>query len=198
MKLALTGGIGCGKSSVAQYFHSLCGGILTDADQVCADLLQKDEAGWVGVQKSLGKRFIGKNGEIDRPLLRETIFSDKAIRQQLEKILHPLVRKRFKRCGEASRQRGEILIFEVPLLFEVGWQEDFDHIVTVYADRRIVIERICRRDLVSREHAMSIVQAQMPLKDKIDLSDSVIDNSGYWGDTCLQLCHLRDLLLKNR
>ncbi len=122
------------------------------------------------------------------------IFSDKAIRHKLEEILHPLVRKEFKKTVCENGQKNELYIFEVPLLFEVGWQNDFDHLVTVYADRCRVIQRICQRDNVSAEHALSIVQAQMPVEEKILLSDSVIDNSGHWLNTSLQIYHLCHLL----
>lgn len=195
MKLGITGGIACGKSSVAKYLQSLCGAELLDADEVCAQLLHKGNDGWLEMREVWGEKFFDEIGEVDRKILRKVIFSDKEIRRKLESILHPLVRNAIHQFSDKRSKKAALLIFEVPLLFEVGWQNDFDHIVTVYTDRCKVIKRLCARDSITTDQALRIVQAQMAIEDKIRISDSVIDNTGAWSNTCLQVCHLRQLLM---
>jgi dephospho-CoA kinase len=110
-------------------------------------------------------------------MLRGHVFSVESGRRQLEAILHPLVRDRI---GSISRMssKGSVVIAEVPLLFESGWESDFDRVVCVVASLETAISRIVQRDLVSREDAERIVAAQMDLAEKARRSDWTIDNDG--------------------
>ncbi len=194
MNVALTGGIASGKSSVTRYLGKICWAQVFDADQICYDLLQKNRPGWNGLCDRWGKRFLDQKGEVDRVGLRRAVFSDKRIRHKLENILHPLVRSEIEKlCMKANRE-NDLCFYEIPLLFEVGWQKDFDWVITVYATRLLRLERICNRDKVSMKEAEKVLAAQMDISTKVLGSHSVIDNSGLWIDTCLQMHHLANVL----
>ncbi len=111
-----------------------------------------------------------------------------------ERILHPLVRQEIGDITEKKSVRGEDLLVEVPLMFEVGWQDDFDRTVLIYASREICLERIMIRDQASRIDGEKVLDAQMDIGQKVWLADSVIDNSGSWPWTVLQMYHLKRIL----
>lgn len=191
MIVAITGGVGCGKSSVASYMVNLAQAQYCDTDQFCGELLLQDHAGWKGVVEKWGRRFLDTEGDIDRLLLRRTIFDESIIRRELENILHPLVRNHVAELKRACKNSNKFLIVEVPLLFEVGWQGDFDKVVTVFTSKEECVKRVMSRDGVTADETEKIIGAQMPLSEKANLSDYVIDNSGSWEATCDQV---KDLL----
>ena len=197
MIIAVTGGIATGKSTVSRLLGRCLGADVLDADLLCRDLLIKGNPGWRSVQQVWGERFMDPQGEIDRILLRNTIFADGKVRRELEQILHPLVRVEVNTAGHRKRQAGEDLLVEVPLLFEVGWQDDFDWTVTIFASANRCVQRIVARDKVTEEDAGRILAAQMPSICKALLADSVIDNSGFFLNTCLQVYHLAGYLRKS-
>ncbi|MDR3630040.1 MAG: dephospho-CoA kinase [Desulfocapsaceae bacterium] len=194
MKIAVTGGIATGKSTVCRLLARLLKVCAMDADQICHELMEKGQPGWLGIRRAWGERFFDAEGAVDRTLLRKTVFVEEGIRHELEAILHPLVR-----TGIAARERalaGENLLVEVPLIYEVGWQSDFDRIVTVYATESRCIQRIIARDRTTVQDARRILAAQMPVVCKALQADSVIDNSGPWAYTCLQTYDLARFLRK--
>jgi dephospho-CoA kinase len=192
--IAVTGGMGAGKSTVAGLLGHLLGYEVVDADTLCRNLLQPYMPGWQGIQKQWGARFFDLTGSIDRPALREALFADSDVRQRAEQILHPLVRQDIMRQVAEKRLVLTGLVVEVPLLFEAGWENDFDWVVVVYADHECCAQRIVRRDLASPEAARVAVDTQIPLKKKALRADSVIENSGPVVATILQIYHLFHLL----
>jgi dephospho-CoA kinase len=196
MKIAVTGGIATGKSTVCRLLAGCLGVLSLDADQVCRVLMEKGQPGWLGIQRIWGRRFFAPDGAIDRELLRKTVFSDAAVRKDLEGILHPLARDEIDRVSQEKELLGENLLVEVPLLYEVGWQDDFDWVVTVFATEKRCIARIIDRDKTTEQDARRILAAQMPVVCKALQADSVIDNSGPWAYTCLQIYHLAGFIRK--
>ena len=197
MKIAVTGGIATGKSSVCRLLAKCLNTEILDADLICRDLLNTGQPGWNGVHQAWGTRFLDSEGLVDRALLRKTIFIDKTIRFELERILHPLVRAAINRSALEIVSTGKNLLVEVPLLYEVGWQDDFDWIVTVFATESRCVQRIIVRDQATEQDARSVIAAQMPVVCKALLADSVIDNSGHWTFTCLQVFHLAGCMWKS-
>lgn len=196
MIIGLTGGMGAGKSLVAGLLAKLLGVEVLDTDVLCRNLLQQNMPGWQGVQEKWGPRFFDLAGKIDRPVLRKALFTDPVVRQGVEQILHPLVRQEvFIRAAEKETVLSGLVV-EVPLLFEVGWQDDFDWIVVVYAENERCVQRIVRRDRVSLEEARRSVSAQIPLEKKALQADSVIENSGPFVLTILQVYHLARFIKK--
>ena len=194
MIIGVTGGMGAGKSIAAGLLGKLLEYDVLDADILCRNLLQPHMPGWQGVQEKWGARFFDLTGKIDRPALRKALFADPVVRQGVERILHPLVRQEIMRRAAEKRLRLSGLVVEVPLLFVVGWQDDFDWIVVVYAGPECCVERIVRRDRVSLEAGRAAVNTQMPLEEKVLRADSVIENSGPLTLTILQIYHLARFL----
>lgn len=197
MVLAVTGVIGSGKSSVARELAHLMGAEYCDTDEVCRDLLGKENKGWQGVIDTWQNAFLDDEKELDRIKLREAIFNNDEIRKKLEAILHPLVREHVVTLIEGCKTSEKHLVVEVPLVFEVGWQGDFDSVITVYADRAICLQRIMDRDGVSLSQAEKSLAAQMDIKEKVKRADYVIDNSGSMENTRIQIGGLFDTLFKS-
>lgn len=189
MIIAVTGGMGSGKSAIARLLGRILSSEVLSADLLCRELLRRGNPGWHEVCRYWGQRFVGPSGEIDRVVLRQAVFQDPGIRAQLEQILHPLVRQQIYDRKIQAFGRTACLVVEVPLLFEVGWQNDFDHVLAVYADINTCIQRLICRDCLSREEARDAFAVQLPLMEKCLQADSVIDNSGSWCFSVLQIYH---------
>jgi dephospho-CoA kinase len=196
--VAVTGGMGSGKSSVAAYLGEIGGAMGLSADVLCRQLLEPGAAGWLAVRTAFGERFFSADQHIDRPLLRTVLFEDREFRHRLDALLHPLVRDEIAGClkresGQSSGKQTRFVV-EVPLLYEARWEHDFSQVVVAYADEKTCLRRLMLRDRISEAAAVKALEAQMPLADKALLADYVIDNNGPWFDTCLQVEHLRNLL----
>lgn len=198
MKVAITGGIGSGKSSVAAVLAGLLSAELFSADQVCHQLMLPGASGWQGVVTAWGKRFLNADGTINRGILRDAVFRNETLRHRLEAVLHPLIRSTLKHDMAAVDNRGGVSVVEVPLLYEVQWQDEFDAVTVVYAPEAVCIARVCGRDGLDAEEAGRIFQAQMPLEEKAALAAYVVDNSGLWAQTFLQVSRLVRLIGKNQ
>ena len=196
--VAITGGMGSGKSSVAAYLCEIGGARGLSADALCRQLLEPGATGWLAVRKTFGERFFLPDQSIDRPLLRKGLFEDHEFRLELNTLLHPLVRNEITSCLE--KEGGNLpevqarFVVEVPLLYEAHWEHDFSQIVVAYADEKACLHRIMLRDRISEAEAEKAMATQMSLEHKALLADHVIDISGSWPDTCLQIAHLRKLL----
>lgn len=178
MNIGVTGGMGAGKSMVARALAEQLGAMSVSADSICRDLLAVGKPGYLQMREDFSANFFSADGLINRAFLRKVIFSDKAQRAKLDDILHPLVRKELLELREVVQAKGMVLVAEVPLLFEKGWQGDYDRTLVVFADDEICVSRIMRRDHVSREDAQTSISSQMSLAEKCQLGDWVIDNSG--------------------
>jgi len=196
--VAITGGMGSGKSSVAAYLCEISGARGLSADSVCRQLLEPGASGWLAVRKVFGGRFFLADQRLDRPKLRKVLFEDYAFRQALNTLLHPLIRNEITCLIEEEMahfpQAQVRFVVEVPLLYEAHWDHDFSQIVVVYADKKTCLSRIMLRDQISEAEAEKATETQMPSLAKALLAQHVIDNSGAWSDTCLQVLHVRQLL----
>lgn len=195
MIVAITGNVGSGKSLVARYLTAQIGAMHCDTDLVCRNLLEKDQPGWIELKKQWGKRFFNQDDSIDRKSLRSAVFENEAIRRKLENILHPLVYNHVVNLIQLCRSEKKLLIVEVPLLFEAGWQHDFDYVVTVSVGQEDAVERVATRDEVSAEQVKKILNTQMNITDKAQCSDFVIDNSGSLENTYAQVDLLKAQIL---
>jgi dephospho-CoA kinase len=200
--VAVTGGMGSGKSSVAAHLCKITGARSLNADTLCRELLEPEAVGWLAVRKAFGERFFLPDQRLDRPLLRKVLFEEHQFRHALNALLHPLVRNEIAdrieqeigRLAGAEAQSQTHFVVEVPLLYEAHWEHDFSRIVVAYADAEACRRRIMLRDRISEAEAEKAMATQMSLAHKALLADYVIDNSGPWSDTCLQIAHLRNLL----
>lgn len=196
MKIAVTGGIGSGKSSIAALLAAALQAELFSADLVCHELMLPDAAGWLEIVAAWGERFLRPDRAIDRGLMRDAVFRNEAMRRQLESILHPLIRQELKRKMEAAEGLGGRCVVEIPLLFEVGWQDQFDATIAVYAPESVCVTRIVARDGIGEEAARRILAAQMPPEEKAAMATHVISNTGLWVQTVQQVSSLARLLEK--
>ena len=172
--VALTGGIGAGKSLVAQYFSEL-GARVVDADQLSRIAIERGSEGFDEVITRFGESIL-RNGDIDRKALGEIIFKDKSAKADLEAIIHPRVRELFFEVV-SDLAADEILIYEIPLLVETGAASNFDQIVTVEADLEIRKSRLLKRGMFISE-IESRLAAQASPSEREAVATHVIENSG--------------------
>ena len=174
--IGLTGGAGSGKSTVARMLHEL-GAAIVDADEATHAVYAPGTRGFDEIVREFGPQYV-RDGQIDRAKLGELVFSDADARQRLNAIVHPLVREWMaERTVEAAEAGAEIVVQDVPLLFENSLQGLFASTLLVYAPRELQRARLEGRG-VSRQRADDMIAAQMPIEEKRGLADFVIDNSG--------------------
>jgi dephospho-CoA kinase len=172
--VALTGGIGAGKSLVAQYFSEL-GARVVDADQLSRVAIERGSAGFDEVLLRFGESVL-RDGDIDRKALAEIVFADASARADLELIIHPRVRELFNEVV-ADLAADEILIYEIPLLVESNAATNFDHIITVESDIEVRKERLRKRGMFISEIERRIA-AQATREQREELADEIITNDG--------------------
>ncbi len=195
MIIGITGGIGSGKSQVANYWSMLFRLRSLNLDDLCQQLLLKERPGWLAIKNEFGdKRFFTDAGELDRKSLRRAIFVDSALRCRVDRCLHPLVKAEMRSiCTKGS---DDLWLVEIPLLFEVGWEDEVDTVVVVSADLSTRVMRIMVRDNVSEQEAFMAINVQKTMDEKVKKADFVIKNNGVWIDTCRQVLSLGRLLCK--
>jgi dephospho-CoA kinase len=172
--IALTGGIGAGKSLVANYFFTL-GAQVIDADQLARAAIERGSAGFDEVVVAFGDGIL-KDGDIDRRKLGEIVFSDPAKRKILENIIHPKVQAALAEARK-SLVDDEILIYEIPLLVETNAAAKFDQVITVEAPLEERIERLKERGLYPTEIDKRIANQATP-DERRAVADIVIENDG--------------------
>jgi dephospho-CoA kinase len=188
LEVGLTGGIASGKSTVAQMLVEL-GAHLVDSDQLARQAVEPGSPGLEEIVAAFGPGVLGPDGDLDRRGLRELVFADPVARARLNAIVHPRVRELMDRELDHWRAAdpGGVVLVDVPLLFESGWAGRFAAVVLVYVPRAVQIQRLMRRDGVSRPEAEAALAAQMDIEQKRGLAHFVVDNSGPITDTHSQV-----------
>ncbi len=172
--VGLTGGIGAGKSTVAELFARL-GALVIDADQLARMAIERGSDGFADVMLRFGEEVI-INGDIDRKKLAEIVFSDEQARKDLEAIVHPRVQALFAEAV-ADLDHDDILIYEIPLLVETGAADKFDHVITVESEIELRKERLLKKGLyISQIEKRMASQASEEARTAV--ADSVIRNDG--------------------
>lgn len=172
--VGLTGGIGAGKSTVAQFFAEL-GALVIDADQLARMAIERGTDGFADVMLRFGDEVI-VNGDIDRKKLAEIVFSDPVARKDLEAIIHPRVQALFAEAV-ADLKSEDILIYEIPLLVETGAAAKFDYIITVESDLEIRKARLLKKGLYISQIEKRIASQASP-EAREAIADTVIHNDG--------------------
>jgi dephospho-CoA kinase len=187
MKLVgLTGGVGSGKSTVAEMMREL-GADVVDADEATHAVYEPGSPGFDAVVREFGEAFVA-GGRIDRLRLGELVFSDDDARRRLNSIVHPLVREWMaQKTAEAAERGAEVVVQDVPLLFENGLERLFSSVVLVYVPEEVQIERLVSSRGFTPERARAMIAAQMPIENKRGLAHHVINNSGKREDTLAQV-----------
>ena len=187
--IALTGGIGTGKSTVAQLLAAL-GAAVVDADAIVHELQAPGSPLVAEIAAAFGPDVVDASGALDRKRLADRVFADAAQRQRLNALVHPRVGAEMARRIEAARRAGApLVVVDIPLFFE-GRPHDrdaaragFDATVLVYAPRAVQVARTVARDGCAPADAESRIAAQLPIDEKRALADHVIDNAGTPAET---------------
>jgi len=183
----LTGNIGTGKSTVAWMFEEL-GVPVIYADKIAHETLSPHTAIWENVFKRYGKNILLEDGIIDRGELAKIIFKDPAERKFLESLIHPYVRSEIAHnVAKIAKGGYPFAIVEIPLLFEVGWEREFDAIIAVTCSEQMEIERCRKKFSLTHEEVVQRISAQHPQNQKLKSADAVIENDGSIEETKVQV-----------
>ena len=190
-RLGLTGGIGSGKSTVADLLAKL-GATVLDADAISRSVTAPGGSAIAPIAHSFGPDFVTTAGALDRDRMRALIFAEPAARARLEHIIHPLVAQTFELQAQVAAQHGaSCLVFDVPLLVESGrWRQRLDEILVVDCLEDVQISRVMARSGLSRVDVTAIMAQQATRQQRVNAADVVIFNDG------LSLDGLGDVLVK--
>jgi dephospho-CoA kinase len=178
MLIGLTGGIACGKTTVAGMLRSL-GGIVIDADHLARDVVAPGSDGLLAVATHFGPWVLTDDGRLNRARLGEHVFAHPGERQHLEAIIHPLIAQESARqIQSALASSAPLVIYDAALLFESGRADAFRPVVVVYLEAAEQVRRLMNRDGLTREAASQRIDAQMPIAEKAALGDKIVDNGG--------------------
>jgi dephospho-CoA kinase len=193
--VGVTGGIASGKSAVARLLEEL-GARTIDFDLLARHVVEPDKPAWREIVEEFGEQVLEDDRTIDRAALGDIVFADPEKRRQLEAMTHPRIREQYARevAAICAEDPGAVIVAVVPLLIENNLQGMFDHLVVVHVPETTQIERLMRRDRLTREGAVARLRAQMPIDDKVAYADSTIDNSGTLDATRQQVVELWERL----
>ena len=178
--IGLTGGIVSGKSTVARMFKDL-GAKIVDADKLGHKVILPQGAAWKRIIKIFGKDILQKDQTINREKLGKIVFANQNLLKKLNKITHPeiikLIKKEISLAKNDSKEEKNILIIDAALIYETKIDRLMDKIIVVYLDEEEQLERLIKRNNLSEKEALQKIKSQIPLKEKIEIADYVIDNS---------------------
>lgn len=174
LKIGLTGGIGCGKSTVCRCFAEL-GVPIVDADLIARQLVEPGCPALQRIVDYFGIDMLNADGSLNRAKLRETVFATPAQKQQLDAIMHPLVYQRI--AADVKALQAPYCVIAVPLLLESKNPYAVDRVLVVDCAVAAQIERVTARDNLTEVQAQAIIASQMPREARLARADDIIDNS---------------------
>lgn len=197
--IGLTGGIASGKSTVARIFEGL-GSVIIDFDILARQVVQPGERAWSEIVEYFGEEILLDNRELDRKKMSELVFLDDEKRKRLEGFTHPAIGREYVKQVEniASRENHAIIQAVIPLLMECGMRELFHAVAVVHIPREKQIQRLIERDGITRDKALNIINAQMPIDEKARYADFVIYNKGTVEETKAQVKQIWERLVEMR
>lgn len=173
--VALTGGIGSGKTTVANAF-ARHGATLVDADVIARQVVEPGTPALAAIAERFGNEMLLPDGALNRAALRQRIFSHPDDKTWLNQLLHPLIHRETQR--QLAQATSPYALWVVPLLVENGLQDRADRVLVIDVDAETQLARTIARDGVSREQAQSILAAQATRRQRLAVADDIIDNSG--------------------
>lgn len=194
LKVGLTGGIGCGKSSAVTFFRDY-GIPVIDADQIAREVVEPGEPALQQIVEQFGGDILDEAGDLDRAAIRQRVFADQAALQQLEAIIHPVIRDTIiARMHEAMTQsRGKpYVLVDVPLLFEKDYQSLFDRVIAVDCLPEQQIARVSQRDGSPEETIRGIMSKQVSREQRLALATDIIENTTTLTDLKQQVIELHN------
>ncbi|TRY18908.1 dephospho-CoA kinase [Tessaracoccus rhinocerotis] len=190
VRIALTGGIASGKTLVSAELAEL-GAVVIDSDLLAREVVAPGTGGLARVVERFGPGALRADGSLDRGRLGELVFADDAAREDLNAIVHPLVRRRAAEL-EAAAAAGSVVVHVIPLLVETDQHRDFDGVVVVDAPAETQVSRLMHRNDLTTQEARARLRAQAPRTDRLEAADWVVDNSGDVASTIKQVHALWD------
>ena len=187
--IGLTGGIACGKSTVSHQLHEEFGAVILDADVIAYNLAEPGNLLWKAFISRYGKeRIMQFDGTLNRSAIAEIVFRDETEKKWMDDTAHPVIRKKLLEELSVCRTAGQqVVVLDVPLLFEVGWETLPSEVWVVYLKAEIQLKRLMERNGISEEMARNRIASQMSLEEKKKRADVVIDNSGSREETMIQV-----------
>ncbi|UGB29763.1 dephospho-CoA kinase [Metabacillus sp. B2-18] len=185
--IGLTGGIASGKSTVSNMLKNL-GIRVVDADQISREVVELGKPAYQQILSVFGDEILHQDKTINREKLGAIIFGDHSKREQLNKIVHPAVRKEMLNGVEEEKAKNsKAVVLDIPLLFESKLTHMVDKTILVYVDEKTQLKRLMERNGYTEKEAKMRIESQLPLHMKKDLSDEIIDNNGTIEQTEKQL-----------
>ena len=196
MILGLTGGIASGKSFVADCFVE-CGAILVSADLLAREVVNPGSPTLAKLVEAFGVDILTPGGFLSREMMAQIVFANPVARRLLESITHPAIAHLAEcRLAELNRSSQALIVYEAPLLFEVGAESRVDQVLVVVVDPEVQLTRLLQRDNLNEAEARQRIAAQWPQADKVQKSDFVIDNNGTLQQTRVVVAALYDYLTR--
>lgn len=196
MYLGLTGNIASGKSTAAKFFEEL-GCYVLDADDISRVVMSPGGAAYEGVVELFGESVLAPDKTLDRAAIRELVFKDPALRKKLEAVVHPAIADYERR--EVGRIKGRddkaVIITQAAVTIEAGTHGRFDRMIVVYTDPEVQLKRVMERDNISEQEARRIIDAQMPIDEKLKYAHYVVDNSGTIDELKKEVRRVYDLIM---
>jgi dephospho-CoA kinase len=175
--LGLTGGIGTGKTVASSYLANRYGFPILDADCYAREAVLKESDPWRAIVQQYGSEILNADDTLNRSRLAQIIFQDSAQRQWVEALIHPFVRHRFQEMQERLATQP-VIVMAIPLLFEAGMTDLVSEIWVVVCRPEQQLSRLMQRDHLTQQEAQARIDSQMPMAEKCDRADVVLDNSG--------------------
>jgi dephospho-CoA kinase len=175
--IGITGGISTGKTTFTDCLRAAVPAKFFDADQAARDLVDRDPAIKDLLRGDFGAEIYSAAGELNRARLRAIVFDDKEKKLALERILHPRIRQQWAEQAAKSRKSGELFLADIPLLYETGGETLCDRVVVVACSARTQLERLTARIRLDATLARQMIEAQMPLTEKIRRANHLVWNN---------------------
>jgi dephospho-CoA kinase len=189
--MGLTGSIATGKSTVSEMFRRK-GAEIIDADQIAREVVEPGTEGLARIVREFGPGMLDEEGKLNRERLGARIFQNPAEREKLNRLLHPLIVDSMRAKTEKIKKEKDpdLLIWDVPLLIEGNLTQWVEAVILVYTPKEIQLERLMKRNALSKEEAEKRILAQMDIEEKKKYADYVIDNRGTLSETERQVDQL--------
>lgn len=180
IRLGITGGIGSGKSTVAQLLSRFCRGVVLDADALSRQSTAPGGAAISALTLTLGSEFMASDGGMNRSLVRKRAFSDPVFRRTLESIIHPIVQSEMARIEmESAACNAPMLIYDIPLLVESGkWRTRLHQVLVVDCSESTQVQRVQSRSQMQADDVISIIRTQAPRTHRLGCADIIVCNDG--------------------
>ena len=177
-RIGLTGGFATGKSTVSNYLKELAYPLI-DADVIARQLVAPGQEGLERLVVRFGREILDESGALNRQALGQRLFGDAQLRQEVDQLLHPLIYEALEAESQRLAQAGaQLAFFDIPLLYETGYDQKMDQVWVVYLPHDLQVERLMARNSWSRAQAEAAIASQASIEAKRQRADLVIDNQG--------------------